>query len=118
MTKRVLKAEVRMGHKGPAIVWPFDPGREWPGRARHFVRGTMNGAPFEGEIGFRRRVFYTVVPDDLLAAAKVVPDAVVDVVVEAREPTPEEAAARPKLVGARLLARPAKKAKRRSTRRA
>jgi hypothetical protein len=103
MRKRSFKAAVPMGHKGPAIVYPFDPAEVLGPRPRQFVRGTLNGAAFEGEIGCRRRVHYTCVPADLLAAAKVTPGDVADVTIEPREPSPEELAERPPLVWARMV---------------
>ena len=62
-----LKLTLHEGHKGIALVFPFDPNAKWG--ARHFVAGTLNGVRFEGEIGFRRRAFSTLLDDELLAAA-------------------------------------------------
>jgi len=106
-----FRAAVPMGHKGPAIVYPFDPATILGKRPRQFVRGTLNGVAFDGEIGFRRRVHYTCVPDDLLAAAKVTPGDDADVTIAPREPSPEELEEKPSLVWARLV-RPAKPEKR------
>lgn len=62
-----------MGHKGPAIVFPFEPRVLWGERDRYFVLGTLNGIAVEGEIGVRRGVHYALVDDETLAAARIVP---------------------------------------------
>ena len=109
MSRQRFQAEVRMGHKGPAIVLPFDPMVICGEQTRYFVAGTLNGCPFEGEIGFRRRVFYSVLPDDLLDAAGLVPGDTAEVVMEPRTPTPDELKEVPKLASSRLVQRPPKK---------
>jgi hypothetical protein len=93
---------IEMGHKGPAVCYPFDPAAAWGPHARFFVRGTLNGCRFEGEIGYRRRRFYTLLDDELLGAAGLSPDDVADVVVELRVPRPEELAEKPNLTWGRL----------------
>ena len=64
MKKRAFESELQGGHKGPAVIVPFDPEEEWglapemvtsdygrwPG---HLVKGRLNGEPFEGWIGNR-----------------------------------------------------------------
>jgi hypothetical protein len=109
-----VTAPVLDGHKGPAIVWPFDPATVFGARPRQFVEGTMNGVAFVGEIGFRRRVHYTCVPEGLLEAAGVAPGAAAEFVVSAREPTTEDLATPSNLVWARLVATGTPTARRRS----
>ena len=94
-----------MGHKGPAIVWPFDPKTVFGKRLRHFVAGTINDKAFSGEIGFRRRVHYTLLDDELMKAAGVTPDDIVRLVVKAREPTEADLATPSNLVWAHLRSR-------------
>jgi hypothetical protein len=70
------------GHKGPAVLVPFDPAEEWgvpealvpnevygalPG---HLVRGTLNGKRFEGWIGRRWGKRFVLVDEALRRAAK------------------------------------------------
>ena len=59
-----FKAEILTGHKGDAVVVPFNPARVWdakaaevprPWRVGYLVLGTLNGCPFEGWIGGRLR---------------------------------------------------------------
>ncbi|MBI1853440.1 MAG: MmcQ/YjbR family DNA-binding protein [Planctomycetes bacterium] len=94
---RQFRAEVKLGHKGPAIVLPFDPETAWGEARRHLVWGTLNGCPFDGEIGFRRRVHYTLLDDDLLGAAKLQPGDSADVVMQPRPPRSDEKGAPPRL---------------------
>lgn len=64
MKKARFKAVLIEGHKGvTAVIVPFDPQAVWkldptPLDARRegwLVKGTLNGAPFEGWIGKRSR---------------------------------------------------------------
>lgn len=67
------------GHKEDAVEVPFDPAmrwgkperRLWPGRRGHFVRGKLNGIPFESAVVTRSRKFYVLLRDDIKAAAGV-----------------------------------------------
>ena len=101
-TKR-FTAPLEDGHKGAAVIVPFDPAIEWgadptpvysdvygkemPG---HLVRGTMNGARFDGWIGRRWGRCFILVPDALAKAAGVATGDAVDVVVSLR-PAPSAA---------------------------
>ncbi|HKD99746.1 MAG TPA: DUF1905 domain-containing protein [Planctomycetota bacterium] len=96
-----FRAPVHPGHKGPAIVVPFDPDAVWGDRPRQFVAGTLNGCAFEGEIGFRRRVFYTLLDDRLLRAAKLAAGDVVEVVMTPREAGEAERARKLRLAWSR-----------------
>jgi hypothetical protein len=96
---RRFKSVVELGHKGCAIILPFDPASAWGRRPRHFVRGTLNGAPVEAEIGRRFGRHFTVVDDDLLAALRLEPGDVVAVAVRSR-PRNELDAPKPPLLPA------------------
>lgn len=102
-----LKLTLHEGHKGTALVFPFDPAAKWGKRARHFVGGTLNGVSFKGEIGFRRRVFYTLLDDELMAAAGASAGDEADIVVAPREGDDADLASPANLVWSRLAA-PAK----------
>ena len=97
-----LKVAVHQGHKGMALVFPFDPSEKWGKRERHFVGGTLNGVHFIGEIGFRRRVFYTLLDDELLAVAALNDGDEAEVIVAPREGTPNDLATPANLVWSRL----------------
>jgi hypothetical protein len=103
--KRVRFATaVEPGHKGCAIVLPFDPDRAWGRRARHFVRGALNGVPIEAEIGTRWGRHFTRVDDDLLEALGLAPGDVVAVELGPRPRNELDAPQAPKLPGARIVA--------------
>lgn len=60
-TKR-FRAEILEGHKGAAVIVPFDPAAEWkakpsavpaPYKTGYLVEGSLNDEPFEGFIGKR-----------------------------------------------------------------
>ena len=97
-----LKLTIQAGHKGVALLFPFDPAVKWGKRPRHFVRGTLNGVQFLGEIGFRRRVFYTLLDDELLSVAALKEGDAVEVIVVPREATPDDLATPANLVWSRL----------------
>lgn len=55
-------AELLDGHKGTAVIVPFDPAKVWkvkpvtvpaPWKSGYLVQGRMNDTPFEGWIGRR-----------------------------------------------------------------
>jgi uncharacterized protein DUF1905 len=102
MKARRFATEVELGHKGCAIVLPFDPAAAWGRRARHFVRGTLNGVPVEAEIGKRWGRFFSCLDDDLLAALELAPGGVVAVSFEPRERNELDAPQAPKLPGVRI----------------
>ena len=111
-----LKLILHEGHKGTALVFPFNPGAKWGKRARHFVEGTLGGVRFVGEIGFRRRVFYTLLDDELMAAAGVAAGDEAEVVVLPRDGDEADLATPANLVWSRLagLVKPTRKAKART----
>jgi Domain of unknown function (DUF1905) len=62
MKSRSFHAEILDGHKGAAVIVPFDPAAEWgstpaavpaPWKLGHLVRGTLAGQRFDGWIGKR-----------------------------------------------------------------
>ncbi len=106
-----LKLTLHEGHKGIALVFPFDPAAKWGKRVRQFVSGTLNGVRFDGEIGFRRRVFYTLIDDELLSAAGLTAGAVAEVTVSPRDGDACDLAAPANLVWSRLASAPVQKKK-------
>lgn len=100
--KHRFEAPVRMGHKGPAIVYPFDPRVIWGERERYFVEGTLNGIAVEGEIGFRRGVHYSIVDDATLSAAGLAPDDTAQLALAARAQNDADPKKAPPLVALRL----------------
>lgn len=100
-----LKLAVHEGHKGMALVFPFDPSKKWGKRARHFVSGTLNGVNFVGEIGFRRRAFYTLLDDELLTTAGLSAGEIADVTVAPRDGDAFDLATPANLVWSRLGAK-------------
>jgi len=75
--RRRFESVLESGHKGAAVVVPFDPGQIWGrepveiatpvyGKALgHPVRGTIAGVAFEGWIGRRWGRFFILVDEDL-----------------------------------------------------
>jgi hypothetical protein len=91
MRQEKFETVVEAGHMGLVYIQlPFDPSVAWDVRPRHFVQGRVNGSPFEGEVGFRRRKFYMLLDEELQRVAKLSPGSAVEVVMEPREPTGEE----------------------------
>jgi hypothetical protein len=94
-----FKAEILMGHKGAAVLVPFDPEEVWAiparkvsdmpgGKEGHLVRGTIAGTKFEGWIGYRWGRRFVLTPEDLLARAKVSVGDTVEVVLAPRSSPP------------------------------
>jgi len=90
-----FKAEILMGHKGAAVIVPFDPEEVWgiapkkvsdiPGGKEGFlVRGTLAGTKFEGWIGKRWGRRFVLTDEQLLARAKVMVGDTVEVVLAPR----------------------------------
>lgn len=103
MRQEKFATAVESGHKGLVYIRiPFDPSVTWDVRPRHFVRGSLNGCAFEGEVGFRRRKFYMLLDEELQRAAKLSPGDNVEVAVEPREPGEEESSSKPGLAWGRL----------------
>jgi hypothetical protein len=80
MTAQRFMAELIQGHKGvTAILVPFDPEQAWdkkpvkidPRRDGWLIRGSLNGARFEGWIGYRWGRFFIILSAELRAAAGV-----------------------------------------------
>lgn len=90
-----FEAEILMGHKGAAVLVPFDPEEVWGiparkvsdlpgGKEGHLVRGTIAGTKFEGWIGKRWGRRFVLTPKELLARAKVRVGDAVEVVLSPR----------------------------------
>jgi hypothetical protein len=93
MKKQKFKAELLTGHKGAAVIVPFDPEEVWGAPPRqvvskvygkrpgHVVKGSLNGHPFEGWIGHRWGRFFILVDVELQEAAGLSVGDMVDVSV-------------------------------------
>jgi len=90
-----FKAEILLGHKGAAVIVPFDPEEVWAiparkvselpgGKQGHLVRGTIAGTRFEGWIGTRWGRRFILTPGELLARAKISVGDTVEVVLSPR----------------------------------
>jgi len=83
--RRQFESVLESGHKGPAVIVPFDPRESWGrepveiatpvyGKALgHPVRGTIAGVAFEGWIGRRRGRFFILVDEELRRRAGISP---------------------------------------------
>ncbi|WP_375767967.1 DUF1905 domain-containing protein [Archangium gephyra] len=111
MRQEKFETVVGAGHKGMVFIQiPFDPSVVWDVRPRHFVQGRLNGSPFEGEVGFRRRKFYMLLDEALQRVAKLSPGDPVEVVMEPREPGEAELSSDARLAWSRPAAKtPAQK---------
>jgi len=70
------------------IVLPFDPSAEWGSKRRHYVRGEISGASFEGSLGSRSGEAFMPLNKDLRARAGIEPGARVTVRMEPAEEAP------------------------------
>lgn len=99
MKRQKFRTELLTGHKGAAVLVPFDPAKTWGTRPvsvasraygkrpGHLVRVTLNGHAFDGWIGHRWGEFFILVDEDLRDAAGV---AIGDMVEVTAEPRPAE----------------------------
>jgi hypothetical protein len=71
------------------IELPFDPAAEWGKKRRHFVRGEIAGAEFEGSLGSRGGKAFMPLNKELRARAGVEPGARVAVRMESAEEAPQ-----------------------------
>jgi len=107
--KSRFSAELEAGHKGCAVIVPFDPSVEWGlapqpvhsavyGRAMsgHPVRGTLAGTKFTGWIGHRWGRFFVLVDENFRKAAGVAAGDRVDVVLEPAKVPPSATAKSPR----------------------
>jgi len=101
-----FRAEVFEGHKKLiAFHVPLNPAQVWGTLRRYFVRGTINGHPIEGEIGYRRGFHYMLLGKDLLSAARVSVGDTPRFTLAVRAPTRAELRETPELAWARLVPR-------------
>ncbi|HEV7808699.1 MAG TPA: YdeI/OmpD-associated family protein [Solirubrobacteraceae bacterium] len=90
MSTQRFTAEVKSEDRGRvSIDVPFSPSEVWERRRRHFVRGEINGAAFEGSLGTRGGRTFMPLSKDLRARANVTPGDVVEVWMEAIAEAPE-----------------------------
>jgi hypothetical protein len=92
-----FEAVLEDGHKGAAVIVPFDPQERWGlpprpvasatygVRPGHVVRGTLNGTAFEGWIGNRWGRFFVLVDERLRKAAGAAVGGTVRVTLAPRE---------------------------------
>ena len=97
-SRRSFSATLERGHKGCAVIVPFDPEEEWGTKPRPvasaaygkrpgwLVTGTLGGRPFDGWIGHRWGRFFVLVDEDLRKAAGLAAGDEVEVVLEPRKP--------------------------------
>ena len=73
--KQEFHAEILNGHKGAAVIVPFDPAKIWevepaalpnPWKSGFLVQGKMNQTAFEGWIGHRWRRNFILIDKALL----------------------------------------------------
>lgn len=102
MATRRFEAAIEPGHKGCAIILPFDPATAWGRRARHFVRGSFHGARYEAEVGHRWGRWFIVVGDDLLASLSLRPGDTARVTMTSRPRNVLDAPDAPRLPSIRL----------------
>jgi hypothetical protein len=102
MTTERFEAAIETGHRGCAIIVPFDPASAWGRRARHFIRGTIHGARYEAEIGFRWGRCFVVVGDDVLASRSLRPGDAARVTMTSRPKNVLDAPTAPRLPSMRL----------------
>src|SRR5262245_64074301 len=97
-----FRAEIELGHKGSAVIVPFDPEKVWgiaPVKVLrqsmgHFVSGSMNGVAFEGFIGHRWGRFFVMVDDAMQKATGTKPGDSLDVVVSPKKSVARRSSAR------------------------
>lgn len=86
MSQQKFETVIESGERGRVfIVFPFDPVQVWGKKARHYVKGTLNGTSFQGSLGVRDGKHFMPVNKDLQKSAGVAPGDKVKVVVEADE---------------------------------
>ena len=95
-SSKTFTAKLELGHKGCAVIVPFDPGVAWGTRpvriphpryrTGHLVKGTIDGVAFDGFIGYRWGRFFILVDEDVRRAAGAEPGDEVDVVIEPHAP--------------------------------
>src|SRR5690242_9232440 len=116
-TERRFAAALIQGHKGiTAVIVPFDPKDVWAleplmlddRRYGWLVRGSMNGAPFDGWIGHRWGRHFIMVDAELRRAASVSLGDAVEVVIR---PTKSRKALAIALEQAKLTTAPGRKTK-------
>jgi hypothetical protein len=83
-----FSATVESGERGRVFVRiPFDPNEVWGKKARHYVRGTLAGTPFETSLGARGGVVFFPIGKELRATAGVDVGSTVKVVIVPTEAT-------------------------------
>lgn len=101
--EQTFHAQILDGHKGAAVIVPFDPAKIWdvepatvspPWKKGYLVSGKINRAGFEGWIGNRWGRNFILVDDELLKKARAKIGDVVRMTVSPRKapakPTPSK----------------------------
>jgi hypothetical protein len=107
MEQQEFSAELEADDRGHVrIRLPFQPPELWGKKPRHYVRGTLNGVPFEGSLGSRGATWYFPVNKALQRTVGVDAGGSVDVLIA---PGESPAAELPGDLSAALDAEPAAK---------
>lgn len=86
MSQQTFETMIEAGERGRVfITFPFDPASVWGKKQRHYVKGTLNGTPFQGSLGIRDGQHFMPLNKDLQKSAGLSPGDQVKVVVEADE---------------------------------
>ena len=104
MKKQRFESELELGHKGSAVIVPFDPAELWkttpepvpaPWKLGHLVKGSINKRRFEGWIGKRWGRFFIIIDEELQTSAGIAPGDTVQVEIEPRAKAKAKSSAKP-----------------------
>lgn len=86
MSRQEYKTRLESGERGRIFInVPFDPAAEWGKQARYYVKGTLNGTPFQGSLGVRNKQYFMPVNKALQKEAGISPGDMLQVVMEPDE---------------------------------
>lgn len=78
-----FEPKVEAGERGRVFITiPFDPSEEWGAKSRHYVKGTINGVPFEGSLGAKKGVFIMPLNKEIQSKTGATPGEKIKVVME------------------------------------
>lgn len=100
MSAKKLTVRLEQADRGAVrLPLPFDPTEAWGKKPRQFVKGSINGTPFQGSLGVREGRYFFPVGKELRELAEVSAGDTVKVVIE---PAGAESAALPADLAAAL----------------